>query len=163
MGRARDAEPTAEPACGVRLRAVIRGRLAGQDGIALVLTLIVMGVLTIGTAAVMTEVTSNEHHFGRDHQVNRALNIAEAGLNAGVNAAKALPATATSLPGASGTTDNGSWSYTATRAQDSSNPDLYYWTITSTGVSPDGNVTRIVSRKVAQTVTHHSSSSERPP
>ena len=90
MGRARDAEPTAEPAFGVRLRAVIRGRLAGQDGIALVLTLIVMGVLTIGTAAVMTEVTSNEHHFGRDHQVNRALNIAEAGLNAGVNAAKAL-------------------------------------------------------------------------
>lgn len=159
MGRTRDAEPTAEPARGMRLRAMIRARLAGEDGIALVLTLIVMGVLTIGTAAVMTEVNSNEHHFGRDRQVNRALNIAEAGLNAGVDAAKALPATATSLPGVSGTTDNGSWSYTATRAQDSSNPDLYYWTITSTGVSPDGNVTRIVSRKVTQTVTHHSSSS----
>src|SRR5512132_2036808 len=158
MGRARDADPTTEPARGARLRPLIRGRLAGQDGIALVLTLIVMGVLTIGTAAVITEVNSNEHHFGRDRQVNRALNVAEAGLGAGVDAVKALPATATSSPGASGTTDHGSWSYTATRAQDSSNPDLYYWTITSTGASPDGNVTRIVSRKVAETITHHSSS-----
>ena len=45
---------------------------------------------------------------------------------------------------------DGSWSYTATRAQDATNPDLYYWTITSTGVSPDGNVTRIVSNHVAR-------------
>jgi hypothetical protein len=116
-----------------------------------------MAVLTIGTAAVITETTSNEHHFGRDRQVNRALNIAEAGLNAGMAGVKALPATAISMPGASGTTDDGTWSYTVTRAQDSSNQDLYYWTVTSTGVSPDGTVTRIVSRKVAQTITHHSS------
>ena len=131
---------------------------AREDGIALVLSVLVMGVLTIATAAMITEVTSNEHAFGRDRQANRALNIAEAGLNAGVAAVKALPATATSAPDVSGTTDHGTWSYTVTRAQDSSNADLYYWTITSTGVSPDGNVTRIVSTKVSQTITHHSTS-----
>ena len=57
----------------------------------------------------------------------------EAGMNAGVAAVKALPATATSMSPASGTTDGGSWSYSATRTQDSTNPDLYYWTVTSTG------------------------------
>ena len=116
-----------------------------------------MLVLTVTVAGTITAVTANEHAFGRDRQTNRALNIAEAGLNAGVAAVKALPATATSIRRASGTADHGSWSYTATRAQDATNPDLYIWTITSTGISPDGNVTRIVSQKVAQTITHHSS------
>lgn len=153
MGRGRDAGPTTKPTRGGSVRALIRARLARQEGIALVLTLIVMGVLTIGTAAVITEVNSNEHHFGRDRQVNRALNVAEAGLNAGVAAVKAQAATATSLPGASGTIDQGSWSYTATRTADASNPNLYYWTVTSTGVSPDGAVTRIVSTKVSETIT----------
>ena len=146
------------------LRAVTRRtsrRLLGlhwapEDGIALVLSVIVMSVLTIATAATITAVTANEHAFGRDRQTNRALNISEAGLNAGVAALKAMPATATSMSPGSGTTDGGSWSYSATRAQDSTNPDLYYWTITSTGVSPYGNVTRIVSTKVAETITHNS-------
>ena len=122
------------------------------------LTLIVMGVLTIATIAVVTAVNSNEQAFGRDRQTNRALNVAEAGLNAGVAALKALPASATSLPAASGTVDQGSWSYTATRTQDGTNPDLYYWTITSTGVSPDGKVTRIVSKRIKETITHTSQS-----
>ena len=133
-------------------------RVKQDDGIALVLTLIVMGVLTIGTIAVVTAMNSNEQAFGRDRQTNRALNVAEAGLNAGVAAVQALPATATSLSPASGTVDQGAWSYTTSRSQDATNPDLYYWTITSTGVSPDGKVTRIVSTKVSETVTHHSQS-----
>ena len=119
---------------------------------ALILSMIFLAVLTIGTAATIQMVNSNEQSFGRDRQVNRALNVAEAGLGAGVGAGKALPATATTLPGASGTTDHGSWSYTATREQDTSNPLLYYWTVTSTAVSPDGKVTRIVQRKVAETL-----------
>ncbi len=131
-------------------------RVKQDDGIALVLTLIVMGVLTIGTIAVVTAMNSNEQAFGRDRQTNRALNVAEAGLNAGVAAVQALPATATSLSPASGTVDQGAWSYTTSRSQDATNPDLYYWTITSTGVSPDGKVTRIVSTRVSETVTHHS-------
>ena len=139
-------------------RADLRAAARGEDGIALILSVIVMLVLTISVAGTITAVTANEHAFGRDRQTNRALNIAEAGMNAGVAAVKALPATATSLSPASGTTDNGSWSYSVTRAQDSTNPDLYLWTITSTGVSPDGNVSRIVSTKVTETVTHNSSS-----
>ena len=100
-------------------RADLRAAARGEDGIALILSVIVMLVLTIAVTATLTAVTSNEHAFGRDRQTNRALNIAESGLNAGVAAVKALPATATSLSPASGTTDRGSWSYTATRAQDS--------------------------------------------
>jgi len=149
-------------ALGRLLRGAPRRVLLGtvrEDGIALILCVIVMGVLTIATASTITLVMSNEHAFGRDRQANRALNVAEAGLNAGVAAAKALAATATSLPDASGSTDHGTWSYTASRTQDASNLDLYYWTITSTGVSPDGNVTRIISRQVSETITHHSATS----
>ena len=138
-------------------RAPTRLSFSGEDGMALILSVIIMAVLTIGTAATIEMVNSNEHAFGRDRQVNRSFNIAEAGLNAGVDAVKALPATATSMPDTSGTTDQGTWSYSVTREQDVSNTDLYYWTITSTGVSPDGAVSRIVSRKVAETITHHSS------
>jgi hypothetical protein len=146
--------------CGLRRHARRLRSATREDGIALILSIIVISVLTIATAATITAVNSNEHAFGRDRQVNRALNVAEAGLNAGVDALKALPATATSLPDASGTTDHGSWSYTATSEQPdpTGNPYLYYWTITSTGVSPDGLVTRIVRRKVAETITPHSSS-----
>jgi hypothetical protein len=128
----------------------------GEEGISLILSIIVVGVLTIGTAATITAVNSNEQAFGRDRQVNRALNTAESGLHAGVAAVTSLPATATSLPDAGGTSDHGSWSYSATRQQDDTDPDVYIWTVTSTGVSPDGNVTRIVSTKVKQTITHHS-------
>jgi Tfp pilus assembly protein PilX len=87
-----------------------RRRWADEDGIALILALLVMGVLTIATASTITLVTSNEHTFGRDRQTNRALNIAEAGLNGAVAALKASPATVTSLPPASGTVDQGAWS-----------------------------------------------------
>ena len=154
MQRVTLADPRNEPPRGSRLRRfVLRRTLAGEDGIALILSVLVMGVLTIATTATITAVTSNEHAFGRDRQTNRALNISEAGLNAGVSAVKALPVTATSLSPASGTVDNGAWSYTATRAQDPDNPNLYYWTVTSTGVSPDTHVTRIVSTKVAETIT----------
>jgi Tfp pilus assembly protein PilX len=136
----------------------IRRRWVQQDGIALVLSLIVMGVLTVSTAAIITQTNSSEHAFGRDRQTNRALNIAEAGLNAGIATLQDSPASTTSLPGATGTLDHGSWSYTASRVQDDTDPDAYVWTITSTGTSPDTNVQRIISTKVRQTVVHHSSS-----
>ena len=89
---------------------LLRRGLRQEEGIALILSLIVMGVLTITTAAVVTATTSNEHAFGRDRQANRALNIAEAGLNAGVAQLKGLPATTTSLPDAGGSLDGGTWS-----------------------------------------------------
>ena len=106
----------------------------------------------------LTAVNSNERHFGRDRQVNRALNISEAGLNAAVSRLKASPASTTTLSPGTGTLDGGAWSYSATRTQDATNPDLYVWTVTSTGTSPDGKVQRITSTKVNQTITHHSTS-----
>jgi Tfp pilus assembly protein PilX len=137
-------------------RALLARLLTREDGISLVMALIFMAVLTIGTTATLTAVNSNERHFGRDRQVNRALNISEAGLNAAIARLKASPASTTTLSPANGTLDGGAWSYSATRAQDSSNPDLYIWTITSTGTSPDTKVQRITSTQVSQTITHHS-------
>ena len=94
------------PAGGGRLAAplgrVLRRTWTEHDGIALALSLLVMGVLTIATAAVITASTSNERAFGRDRQTSRALNIAEAGLNAAVAALKTLPADAVSLPPGTG-------------------------------------------------------------
>jgi hypothetical protein len=141
----------------------LRRRLAREDGIALVLALVVMGVLTITTISVALATTSNENSFGRDRQVNRALNIAEAGLNSGIAAVKALPATATTLSNGSGSIDQGSYAYTATQTQDASNPNLYYWTITSTGTSPDGRTTRIISTKVSETITQSTQTITTPP
>jgi Tfp pilus assembly protein PilX len=137
-------------------RAILARLLTREDGISLVLALIFMAVLTIGTTAMLTAVNSNERHFGRDRQVNRALNISEAGLNAAIARLKSSPASTTSLSPATGTLDAGTWSYSATRAQDTSDPDLYFWTITSTGTSPDGKVERITRTTVSQTITHHS-------
>jgi hypothetical protein len=138
------------PKPGLRLHR----RWAGEEGIALVLSLLVMGVLTIATASIIVAVDSNERAFNRDRQTNRALNIAEAGLNGAVDTLKSMPAGTTSLPPGGGTLDGGTWSYSASSPeQDASNPNLYYWTLTSTGISPDGRVTRIVSTKVSETIT----------
>ena len=154
MRRATHDGPRNQPSRRARLRRLLCHRTwAREDGIALILSILVMGVLTIATTATITAVTSNERAFGRDRQTNRALNIAEAGLNAAVSTLKTSSATITSLPPASGTVDQGAWSYSATRTQDPDNPNLYYWTVTSTGTSPDGNVTRIVSTKVSETIT----------
>ena len=133
-----------------------RRALGAEDGIALILSVIVMGVLTIA---------DRRHDHGGDLERARLrprptdeprAQHRRGGPECGRSAVKALPATATSCRRPAAPPTDGSWSYTATRAQDSTNPDLYYWTITSTGVSPDGNVTRIVSTKVSQTITHHS-------
>src|SRR5262245_14866859 len=103
----------ADAPCGSLLGAVRRAverridQCAREDGIALALAVLVLGILTISTAAMITAVTSNERAFGRDRQTNRALNVAEAGLNAGVEAVKSLPATATSAPDGAGDTDRG--------------------------------------------------------
>jgi hypothetical protein len=121
-------------------------RLTEADGLALVMAVILLLVLTIAVIGLTTATTSNVEAFGRDHATNRALNYSEAGLSAGISAVKALPPTAVSLQ------------YSATRTQDPTNPDVYFWTVTATGTSPDGRRTRIVSQKVKETITHHSSS-----
>ena len=131
-----------------------------EDGIALILSVIVMGVLTIATAAIVTAITSNEHAFGRDRQANRALNIAEAGLNAGVAAGEGVARDRhVAVPDASGTIDQRHVVvHRDARAGRDQSRTCTSGRSTSTGVSPDGNVTRIVSTKVRQTITHHSTS-----
>ena len=141
----------------------LRGAWTDSDGIALALSLLVMGVLTIATAAVITASTSNEHAFGRDRQVNRALNIAEAGLNAGVDHLRLMSVQESlgddSVAG-DGNVDQGGFSYTATRSENlaelPTDPEVYKWTVESTGTSPDGNVTRIVSTTLSETITNTS-------
>ncbi len=49
------------------------------------LTLVVLSALSISVAAIVELTTSNEKAFGRDQQSNRALYVAEAGLNEGVS------------------------------------------------------------------------------
>jgi hypothetical protein len=129
------------------------------------MAVVLMLIMTIIVIGLTTATTSNVTAFGRDHATNRALNYSESGLNAGVSAVKALPVSASSLPSVSGTTDGsaggrGAWQYGATRALDhtDANTDYYDWTVTATGVSPDGRRTRIVSQKVREAVTHHTSS-----
>ena len=44
----------------------LRGRLADECGVSLVLAMLIVSALTITTAALATLVISNEHAFGRD-------------------------------------------------------------------------------------------------
>ena len=146
------------PAGLKRLGLRLRRRWTDESGIALVLSLLVMGVLTIATASLIAAADSNDRAFSRDRQTSRALNIAEAGLNSAIATLRSSPVSTTSLSDATGSLDGGTWSYhTDSRSQDPDDPNLYYWTITSTGHSPDGKVTRIVSTKVSQTITPNSS------
>ena len=112
--------------------------------------LIMMFVLMISTPAVIQLVTSNESAFGRDNRSTSALDIAEAGVAAASGAIKAASDTNTTLSN-NGTLENGTWSYTAARTQDSqSDPTKFTWTITSTGAI--GGTTHIVQDKLGQTI-----------
>jgi Tfp pilus assembly protein PilX len=137
------------------LLAGVQGRLRNERGVALVLALIVVSALTISTAGLTLAITSNEKAFGRDHQDVRALNAAEAGLNAAMSTLNSSAAGTTALPNASGSIDQGTWSYTATRTQSdpTGHPNDYTWTVTSTGTSPDGRVQRIVRSQYQQSIT----------
>ena len=59
----------------------IESRLRNEQGVALVLALVVMGTFSIMVVSVAAFMTSNERSSARDRDVARALNTAEAGLN----------------------------------------------------------------------------------
>ena len=130
---------------GVRL---VR-HLVQDDGVVLLWALLMMFVLAITTAGTIQLVTTNEQAFGRDNRSTSALNIAEAGLNAGFAAIKAASDTTTTAAG-NGSLDNGTWSYTASRVQNPLDSTKYTWTITSTGVLAGS--THVVLQKLAQTI-----------
>jgi len=138
-----------------RMRGLVQRawRIAALErGQSLVLALVLTAALTISIAGIISYTTGNQFSFNRDRQADRALNIAEAGLNQGLsvvgnqdpnNPPGSLSLTPLKTDGVTPTvtfTKNGST-----------------WTITSTAVSPDGSVTRkleeqIVSAPSTQTV-----------
>src|SRR5262245_6452019 len=130
-----------------QLRSTFGARLRDEQGIALVLALVVMGALSITVASVAMVMTSNEQDAARDRDIARALNSAEAGLNNGLSVLTQQDATGTSpigstLASTSFTIDGGSGTYSATKTS------ALEWTISATGTSPNGRVTRKLELKL---------------
>jgi hypothetical protein len=112
-----------------------------------VLALVIMGTLSITIASVALYTTSNETQSARDRDVARALNTAEAGLNNALSVLTQQDSTGSSPIGSTlaSTTfslDGGSGTYSATK-----NSGLE-WTISATGTSPNGHVTRRLELKL---------------
>jgi Tfp pilus assembly protein PilX len=129
------------------LRSRIGPRLRDERGIALVLALVVTGTLSIMITSVALFMTSNEQDAIHGRDVARALNAAEAGLNNGLAVLTQQDSTGTSpigstLSSSSFTIDGGSGTYSATKTS------ALEWTISATGTSPDGRVTRRLELKL---------------
>ena len=111
------------------------------------LALCIMGTLSIMVVGVASFTTSNEQSSARDRDTARALNTAEAGLNSALSVLTQQDSTGTSpigstLSSTSFTIDGGSGTYSATK-----NSGLE-WTISATGTSPNGHVTRKLELKL---------------
>ncbi|MDW8338281.1 MAG: hypothetical protein RMM28_03990, partial [Thermoleophilia bacterium] len=126
------------------LRALIeplRAAGAGERGTALPLAVVASAVLAISTAALTTLMVSGQSSATRSRDAVQAVSVAEAGLhnalsvisqadpNGTMAAGSRLGPTTFTLDGATGT-------YSATKAS------ATRWTVSSTGTSPDGEVTR---------------------
>src|SRR4029079_12604241 len=106
-----------------------------------------MGTRSVTIAAVATFTTSNETNSGRDRDTARALGVAEAGLNNALAVLTQQDSTGTQPIGStlSSTTfslDGGSGTYSATKTSG------LEWTISATGTSPSGQVTRKLELKL---------------
>jgi Tfp pilus assembly protein PilX len=129
-------------------------RLAREDGIALVMAVIVVAALTISTAAIIQLTTSNQRAFTRDRLETRAFNTAEEGLNNGIATLRGF--------------DNGSRPQNSTYGSSGSpvaccgglggwwalksSPTV--WTVWAVGRAPNGEVLRTLSAQAnADTVT----------
>ncbi len=125
-------------------------RAAGESGQSLIIALVLTSALTISIAAIASNMTSNESAFGRDRQTDRSLNIAEAGLNNGLGVvAQQDPSNLVSTPPGpynNVSVDGGKVSYSLAKSGST-------WTITATGTSPNGKVTRQVQQKVLYTAS----------
>ncbi len=130
----------------------LRALALEENGVALVLALAVAASFAISTTAIASYMVSNESAAGRSRETMRALSVAEAGLN---NALSVLSqqdpsgtqAVGSTLGSTSFTLDGGSGTYSATKT------GALEWTVSSSGVSPNGSVTRNLELKVAATTT----------
>ena len=118
-----------------------------ESGQSLVVALVVMFALSISIAGIFDFLTSNEGQFNRDRQDQRALAIAEAGLNDGLaTVTKTDPSNATPvntiLNSGSVHLDNGTFTYSAQKYQTPNCPNSLptCWVVSSTGASPTGKV-----------------------
>ena len=118
-----------------------------ESGQSLVVALVVMFALSISIAGIFDFLTSNEGQFNRDREDQRALAIAEAGLNSGLaTVTKTDPLNATpvntTLTSGSVSLDKGTFTYTATKKQAPSCPNALptCWVVGATGSSPTGKV-----------------------
>ena len=118
-------------------------RLRDEEGIALIMAISIVMVLTIASAASIEMVRAGEVSSGRERQATRAVAIGEAGLDKGFAAVVAADPSATQPTGSTVSIptysfDGGSGSVSATKQADGT------WTVTSTATSPNGKVTRKV-------------------
>jgi Tfp pilus assembly protein PilX len=131
-----------------------RTRLAQEDGVALVLAVIVVAALTISTAALIQLTSSNQRAFTRDRLETRAFNTAEQGLNTGIATLRSFddgsrPQNSSYGSSASPVTCcdglGGWWALKTSATQ---------WTVWAVGRAPNGDVLRTLSvRAQADTVT----------
>jgi hypothetical protein len=123
-----------------------------QEGIALVLALVVMLVLVIAAATAAQLVTSNETNSGRERQGVHAFNGGESGLDQAANwvvandAGSGLGAGTYTLPSpAPSTVGNDTVVLKATKSVVGSDAQ---WTLSSTTTSPNGKVTKVLQERM---------------
>lgn len=139
------------------------GRLRDEAGQSLVLALVVLGALTVGTAGIITFMTSNEKSFTESIDANRALSAAEAGLQNGISVitqydssfnkadGTVISPTSFTTSGGSGTwwaVKEPSTSFTCNTLGNQGTYEVATWAVSAIGTSPDGSVSRNVQERV---------------
>jgi Tfp pilus assembly protein PilX len=146
-----DARTSARPAVMQKLANKVTATASAvvlrEDGVALVMALVVTFTLAISSAAIATLVTSNERASGRDGDTARAFNAAEAGLNNALSVltqydASGAQAVGSTLSQTSFSLDNSTGTYSAVKT------GSLEWTVSGNGTSPNGSITRHLELKV---------------
>src|SRR5581483_9673894 len=119
-----------------------------ESGVALVLAVVSLMALIISAVTVISVVTSNQNQSTYQRQAARALSAAEGGLDLAANSVVGA-GTQTSLNGSSAVDGN---TVTWTAAKTTPATGNAYWTLTSTAVSANGKVKRIVQEQMQQSV-----------
>jgi Tfp pilus assembly protein PilX len=125
----------------------VGSRLRDEQGVALVLALVVMGTFSIMIASVAMFMTSNERASARDRDTARALDTAEAGLNNALSVLSQQDASGSepvgsTLASTSFSIDGGTGTYSAIKT------GALEWTVSATGASPNSAVTRRLELKL---------------
>src|SRR6478735_1375327 len=115
-------------------------RLRADDGVALIMAVSIVMVLSIATAASIEIVRAGQVNSSRERQTSRALAIGEAGIDKGLAAVVAADPNATQPTGSTVSStaysfDGGSGNFSATKQSDGT------WDVSSVATSPDGKVT----------------------